>query len=422
MGLIRTTSALRMSVLACSLVSTSNVFANFLEDSQSSIYLRNFYIDKDFEQPNAATIGSWSQGISYNFISGYTNTPIQVGVDASLKYALRLSDDHEHTADTNLPYNVADKNLERDYAKYGLSLKLKYHNTEVKIGELNPKTPVVYIDEARQLPTSYAGIMLESKDINRLKITAGRITRINARNDDSYEKLSLYNSTSPRFYSDGLNLLGLDYDISPHLKTSYWFGQLEDIYQQNYFGASYKNQINPTLNYKIDASYFYNNEDGTAQYGEFDSQAYGLMATLNSTNYSVALGLQKNKGTSIFPTLNGYPPQPFLPAWSNVAFIMPNEFTWFVNYAYDFSSLGFNGLKAKMSYHHGSDIERSNLKDNTETESIFSLLYTVPQGKLKGLGFEWRYTDTDTKYLSSSNAQGYGFKENRIITTYTFKF
>lgn len=397
-------------------------FAGFLEDSQSSIYLRNFYIEKDYEQPNVPTIGSWSQGINYLFSSGYTDTPIKFGIDGSLRYALRLNDTNENYSDTNLPYDAQAGQLERDYAKYGLTLKFKLNNTELRIGELNPKMPVVYIDEARQLPTSYAGIMLESKDIAKdLKLTLGRITKINARNNDGYEKLSLYTS-GPRYESDGLNVFGLDYNINEYFQTSYWFGQLEDIYQQNYFSVGYKNKISDDAIFKTDVSYFYNKEGGEAYYGEIDSKAYGLSSTLSNKNQSLSLGVQKNKGDSIFPTLAGYPPQPFLPAWSNLPFIMPNELTWFVNYAYDFSEIGINGLKARAIYHHGSDIKRKNLNDNSESEKIFALSYTLPQGKFKGLSFEWRYTDTDTKYASSSNEAGYGFKENRLITTYTFKF
>ena len=397
-------------------------FAGFLEDSQSSIYLRNFYIEKDFEQPNVPTIGSWSQGVSYLFSSGYTDTPLKVGLDGSLRYALRLNDTNENYPDTNFPYDAQSGQLESDYAKYGLTLKLKLHNTELRIGELNPKTPVVYIDESRQLPTSYEGVMLESKDIAKdLKFTLGRITRINARNDDDYEKLSLYTS-GPRYESDGLNVLGLDYAINDYFQTSYWFGQLEDIYQQNYFSIGYKNKLWDKVNFKTDVSYFYNKEDGDAYYGVIDSQAYGFTSTLANKNQSLSLGIQKNKGDSIFPTLAGYPPQVYLPAWSNLPFIMPNEFTWFVNYAYDFSEVGVKGLKARAVYHHGSDIKRKDLADNSESEKIFALSYTLLEGKFKGLSFEWRYTDTDTKYASTSNAPGYGFKENRLITAYTFNF
>lgn len=401
------------------LLGMSSAYADFFQDDKLSINLRNFYFDRKFSDPNVEDIGSWSQGVMAQYESGYTDTPIQVGVDASLKYALRLSDHNQERPDSNLPYDVERQRLERDYAKYGLTLKLKYRNTEVKIGELNPKTPVVYIDDARQLPTSYAGIMLESSEIKDLKVSAGRITRINARNDDRYDKLSLY-TAGPRFESDGLNFIGFDYAVMPNMKTSYWFGQLEDIYQQNYLGVSYNKDFKD-FNVKIDGSYFYNKEDGKKLYGEIDSQAVGVMGTIKTENHLLSVGVQKNMGDSIFPTLAGYPPQPYLQAWSNLPFIQPEERTWHFNYIYDFKDLGVNGLKSRVSYHYGDQIKRKGFSDNRETEKILGLIYKVPEGKLKGLGFEWRYTETDVKY-GAGNLPGNDFKENRFITTYTFNF
>ena len=416
-------ATLKLTQIVLALLATnaglSNSYANFIEDDQFSLNFRNFYFDRQFSDPNAKDIGSWSQSVMARYESGYTDTPIQVGVDASLKYALRLDDHNQQRADTNLPYDLEKNELYRDYAKYGLTLKLKYKNTELKIGELNPKTPVVYIDDSRQLPTSYAGVLLESTEIPKLKITAGRITHINARNDDRYEKLSLYRA-GPRYESNGLNLIGFDYSVLPNLKTSYWFGQLEDIYQQNYLGISYSKDIND-LKFKLDSSYFYNKEDGKKLYGAIDSQAVGIMGTVSTQGHMFNLGLQKNMGDTIFPTLAGYPPQPYLQAWSNMPFIQPEELTWHSTYTYDFSHIGLNGLKSRLSYHHGDHIKRKGLRDNTETEKLIGLIYSVPEGKLKGLGFEWRYTQTEVKY-GVEHQQGNDFKENRFITTYTFKF
>ncbi|SSS40611.1 putative porin for benzoate transport (BenP) [Acinetobacter baumannii] len=155
--------------------------------------------------------------------------------------------------------------------------------------------------------------MLENKDIQNLKITAGRITHINARNDDKYRKLSMM-AAGPVKESDGLNLLGLDYQLTPDLSTSYWFGQLEDIYQQHYVGVNYKTQLNQTK-VKLDLSYFYNKEDGDAYYGNIDSQALGGMTTFQHQNHLFTAGLQKNIGDSSFPLLTGYSPQHFLQAW-----------------------------------------------------------------------------------------------------------
>lgn len=255
-------------------------YADFLKDSEKSIYLRNFYVERDFEGTNQ-DLGSWSQGLSGRFESGYTDTPLQVGLDLGFQYALRLNDHNDERLDTVFKYDQHERRQERDYLKLGATLKLKYHNTELKVGELFPKTPVLFIDDSRQLVTTYAGAMLESKEIKNLKVSAGRFTHINARDDDEYRKFTLGNSTDPAKRSDGLNFLGLDYNFTPNLSGAYWFGQLQDIYQQHYVNAAYTEQIkNSKL--KVDARYFNYKEDGDAFFGDIDTQSIGLQASVQN--------------------------------------------------------------------------------------------------------------------------------------------
>lgn len=45
----------------------------------------------------------------------------------------------------------------------------------------------------------------------------------------------------------------------------------------------------------------------------------------------------------------------------------------------------------------------------------------VQDGPLKGVGFEWRNIDVKTRYGNGA-ASGADYKENRLITSYTFKF
>nr|WP_227591054.1 OprD family outer membrane porin [Acinetobacter schindleri] len=395
------------------------VHADFIEDSKTSLNLRNFYFDRSYDQDHLPAFGSWTQGANLIFESGYTDTPLQVGLDASIRYAVLLDSEHRQTSDLIVPYDPAKGELKSDYAKYGVTLKLKAGNTELKVGELLPRTPIVYFDDSRQLVTSLAGAMLENKDIQNLKVTAGRITYTNARNDDEYRKLSMQ-TAGPVKESDGLNLFGLDYQLTLDLSTSYWFGQLEDIYQQHYVGVNYKKQLDQTK-VKFDLSYFYNEEDGDAYYGKIDSQALGGMTTLQHQNHRFTVGLQKNIGDSSFPLLTGYSPQPYLQAWSILPFNNPEESIWHFSYIYDFKDWSLPGVKTRFAYHHGDGIQRKGLADNKEIERVFSLLYHPNQGWFKGLGFEWRYTDADIKYGAGMES-GKSFEEHRLITSYTFKF
>lgn len=400
-------------------LSIDAAYAEFLEESNTSIYLRNFYNERDYEDTKN-DLGSWSQAASGRFESGYSDTALQVGLDFGFQYALRLNNRYDERLDTVFKYDKSEAQQARDYLKLGATLKLKYQNTELKVGELFPKTPVLFIDDSRQLVTTYAGVMLESQDIQNLKLSAGRFTHVNARDDDEYRKFTLGNSTDPNKRSDGLNFIGLDYKFTPNFTGSYWFGQLEDIYQQHYFNAVYTEKVNETK-LKVDARYFNYKEDGDAYFGNIDVQSLGLQASAQHGPNTFLAGVQKHMGEDNIPLLNGYVPQGYLQTWSAIAFYKAKEFTWHALYSYDFKDHGVPGLKLTLRYLNGSDIYRAGFKDNKETEKNLIVNYTVPEGWLKGLGVEWRYIDANIKY-GVGNLPGRDFVENRFITTYTFKF
>jgi len=155
--------------------------ADFIKDSEASLQFKNFYMDRYYENDARPSMANWSQSVSARFNSGYTDTPIQVGFDFLGQYAIRLNDHDDSTKNNIMPYDEEKKRIDRSYGKLGLTLKLKYQDTEVKIGELEPKMPVVHIDETRQLTTVFSGVLLENKSFDDLKITAGFINRVKAR-------------------------------------------------------------------------------------------------------------------------------------------------------------------------------------------------------------------------------------------------
>lgn len=403
------------------LIAAENTYADFSQDTSGSLYLRNFFLERNFENPTATDVGSWSQAATLRLQSGYTDTPIRVGVDIVGQYAIRLGDYRKYTPDSVLPFDYNSGEQKRDYGKLGITLKLQYKNSELLVGTLEPKLPIAFIDESRQLSTIYSGTLFQSKDIKNFTITAGYLNRINARNDDQYRKLSLFTGSPVNLNeSDGLGFIGLDYNFTPSISGAYWYGELQDIYQQHYANVAYKTKIGKN-DIRLDGRYFHNSENGDALYGKIDNQSYGLMATLNRNNHTLSTGIRKNDGQSAFPTLSGYVPQPYLHAWSLLGFVKPEELTWHLLYSYNFKDLGIPGLSTTLRFLHGDHIARSGLADNTEIERSIALKYIVPQGKFKNLGLEFIHYDTDTKYGKDYN-KGNSFKETRVIVSYLYKF
>jgi hypothetical protein len=174
---------------------------------------------------------------------------------------------------------------------------------------------------------------------------------------------------------------------------------------------------------KTDLRYFNNSEDGKAMYGNIDNKSYGVMTTLKKGAHAFGLGYQRMLGESTFPTLNGYAPQPYLVNWSTVAFVKPNESSWQLRYDYNFAGIGLPGLKFMTRYIRGTGVDRGSnaLDQNVESERNIVLGYVVQSGALKDVGFEWRRIDVKTRY-GNGGASGPDYQENRLITTYTWKF
>ena len=188
-------------------------------ENQFKVVLKNAFIERNFDNDNIKDPGSWSQGISGFYQSKYIPTvlsiadkPIELGVDASLQYALRLSDDR-HVDDTILPFDKNTQSQERHFLKYGGTFKVKYDTTELKVGELFLDLPITSVDASRQLLTSYWGGQLKSKLTDNLQLELGRVTQVSPRYEEGFNEFSV-TTNGVKHYSDGLNYLDRTYALS----------------------------------------------------------------------------------------------------------------------------------------------------------------------------------------------------------------
>ena len=127
--------------------------ADLVDDSHLKVDMRNFYLHRDFTNSDAPSpkVGSWSQGFDLQFASGYTDTPLQFGVDVNAQYAIRLD---SHGDDGTLPMDSSSGRTADDYSRAGATLKMKYSKTELRVGDMRPELPVAWHDPSRQLDLS----------------------------------------------------------------------------------------------------------------------------------------------------------------------------------------------------------------------------------------------------------------------------
>lgn len=400
---------------AAATLGTTATNAEFIDDSQVQLKLKNFYLDRQYDDLPQNNWGSWSQGITLDAKSGYANLGVvKVGADILVQHAVRLNG-HDKNADWVLPYSN-DKQAS-DFGKVGATLKAKVSQTELKVGEILPVSPVLLVDPSRQLLTTYRGVWLESKELKNSKLTLAYIDGMNARYDNQFQDLSLFPNSNPDTAkaANAMYIVGIDHQFNEKMGASYWYADVQNIYKQHYIGVNYNRELTEKIKLISHIRYFDNSESGDKLYGEINNQALSVGAKVNHGAHTFGLGYQQMFGDNAFPTLAGWVPQPYLVNWGVATFTHVNEKSWGFTYAYDFSELDAKGLSATAVYFTGSDADVAGKQAQKSDEINLILNYTLSEGKFKGLGIQGMYIDADFDWKTD-------LKEYRLATTYTYNF
>ena len=411
---------------ATATLGTSATYADFIDDSNVQLKFKNFYLDRQYQDKPELNFGSWSQAVTLDAKSGYHDIGggVQIGADVLVQHAVKLNG-RDKKPDWILPHD--GKESKDHFGKVGATLKVKVSETELKVGDLLPMSPVVFFDPSRQLLTTYSGAWLESKDIKDTKLTLAYLDGINARYENQYHDLSLFpqnNFATAVSTDDGMYIAGIDHQFTPKVGGSYWYADVTNIYQQHYAAVNYKTTLAENTKLDTHVRYFDNSESGDQLYGKIDSQAMSAGAKINHGMHTVQLGYQQMFGehgnkAPMFPTLGGWVPQPYLDNWSVASFIRKDEKSWSLGYTYNFADVGVPGLTATARHFRGWDVDNgAGEPRGKENENNLIVNYVVPEGKLKGLGFNYMFIDTNYDNISGGN----DLEEHRIATTYTYTF
>ena len=151
---------LTLSTLSIGMIQFTH--ADFIEDSRAEVNFKNYYFDQD-QEPTDKDSTVWGQGIELMYESGYTEGKVGLGVDASAAIGIRL-DGSKDKAKNSLMFPLDDDGGPTGYwTRAYPTLKVKYSKSELKVGELRPKLPILSRSFARLLESSYMGMQLTSK-------------------------------------------------------------------------------------------------------------------------------------------------------------------------------------------------------------------------------------------------------------------
>ena len=432
--------------------------AGFIEDSKATLKLRNFYINNDNRDSDAGSaankkagvqskVEEWGQGFQLDFTSGYTQGTVGFGVDAIGLLGVKLDSSagkHGNALGTSSGGSVfpSDGNhAVDDFSSLGLTAKAKISQTELRIGTLQPKLPVIVSNDGRMLPQTFQGGQITSSDIKDLTLVAGQIEKAKGRNSSNNESLSIsgansrgvnWRSSNKFYYAGG------DYKITKDLTAQYYYGNLEDFYKQHFLGLVHNWAIGPGV-LKSDFRYFNSSDDGAnsntpAYYsngnysstsngkGKVDNNLYSGLFLYTVAGHTFGGGYQVSNGSSDFPWLNqGDGSSNYTITDMQIQkFGRAGEKTWQARYSYDFAKVGVPGLTAGMVYLRGYDIDTNRTANapagtnSSEWERDLTIGYVVPEGPLKNVGVMWKNATWRTNIPGVRDQD-----ENRLIVSYS---
>lgn len=438
-----------VSLAVFSAFNTSSYAVGFVEDSKFDLMNRNFHFYRDFR--NGAANGSgansnlpldqregyrseWAHGLVGQFTSGFTDTPIQIGLDAYALVGLKLYSDEYKTGTNLIEFDPKTGKTEDVYSEIGGALKLKYKDTVVTYGNQFPNVPVMAVSTVRLLPSTATGISIQDKTINDLSINAAHFYRMNP--VDSTDHLNYFTTDyAAGITANSISYIGGSYKQNGVNYTAY-ASQLEDVWNQYFIGANTTYKL-PKEGHalRFATANYYNHDSGDKNFGDIDALALSAMLGYQLNNHTLSLGYQQIVGDEPFDWVG------FSTLGANTSILNAAQFATFseaneksvqVKYDLDFTPYGVQGLSLMARYLYGWDIDNSDSKNATYTkryvydkntdythwERDITLAYKVPSGFAKGL-------DIKLRQATHRATKGYRYNdidELRVILEYPFSF
>ena len=386
----------------------------FVDDSKLKLQLRNVYFNENFRDEHGLSAKSartakserteWAQGFLLDYQSGFTPGTLGFGIDALGLLGGKLDSGRGRSGTGLLPVHD-DGRAADEFSSAGITAKARLARTTLKYGTLLPKTPVLIYNDARLLPQTYEGGQIISSDIENLTLTGGYLERFKLR--DSTDSIALVPDGYGGDKSGDFSYAGAEYKAGKTIRLSYFYGELENFYRQNFAGIQHDLPIGAGV-LTSDLRYFNSVDTGSAHGGRIDNDMLSGQLSYAIAGHSFGGGYQTLSGDAGLPYISGATVYSFSNAGIG-KFIEEDEKTWMLNYGYNFAAVGVPGLTFATRYLSGNDGKSSSTVKEWERDA--ELAYVVQQGSLKGVGVKLR------NYVYRSDFSR-GRDSNRVYLTY----
>ena len=378
------------------------------------------------------------QGTIVNFTSGFTQGTVGVSTEVAAYNAVALERDRKSLASNNggapgsrpgagnnRTLTTEGGDAEGQWSKLGLAnVKFRVSNTTLTAGRQNFSTPIVDTIGNRPLPSSFEGVSLHSEELNNLSFDAGTFDRVSPRTEESLSKFrSEYTNNNAE--TDRVSIVGLNYQPLKSLKTSLYASQVEDFWNQYYFGATHELGDSNVLSLTTGLNYYKTVDTGKKEMGEIDNDAYSLSFGLTHQAHSLTFSYQEINGNEYFDYLhetNGI----YLANSLLSDFNGPNEKSFQIAYGLNMAEYGVPGLKFNIyqargwgidgTHYTGTAYDVKNMDGEHHYEYGIGASYAVQSGPLKASTVRATYT----AHRASENQADGSINEFRLVTTIPF--
>ena len=399
--------------------------SGFFEDTTAKIESRTVYFNRDFRDGHTSSDQGASkreesaQGFILNLQSGYTEGTVGFGIDALGMAGLQLDSSPDRSNSGLLPSSGDNpRGSKGQYAKMGLTAKVKVSDTVLKYGALLPDLPLLKYNDGRLLPTMFNGAMLTSTEVKDLTFMAARLDKYTARDSTDSQDIRVHcknkryacNTTADHF-----DMYGFDYKINDRLTAQYHYAELEDIYRQHFVGLLANQPLGDGV-LKADLRLLKSADSGDAKAGSIDNRALSGMLSYGISGHTFSAGWQRMNGDNSMPYLDGS--NPYLVNYVQVNdFAAAQERSWQLRYDYDFKAIGLNGLSFLTRYVNGDHIKvPGSDQEGKEWERDSELKYVIQTGTFKDVSLRLRNATYRTNYEKFAR----DVDETRLIVSYNF--
>ena len=382
---------LALALLGLSLLPGPLWAAGFIDDSHGTLTLRNYYLDRDYKDDGAKTAArEWAQGFIMNMESGFTEGSVGFGLDVRGLLGVKLDSSPDRSGTELLPVSASDKRAADEYSRLAPTAKLRFAQTTVKTGDVSIFLPFAFASPSRLLPQTFRGTTLSSRDIDGLTLNTGYIDRISKRDSTDYQAMTIaspnrrFNATASTSH---LAYLGGDYQVNKDLSLRAYHAQVADLYQQDTLALLHNLPLGDGV-LSSDLRSFFSREDGSAKAGRVDNRNLSALFGYKFGGHRVSLGYMHSSGDTATPYISGTELMGMSELTMSSDFLNAKERTWQAIYDYDFAAAGVPGLKSRLRYVRGGNIELSafNASERKEREFQMELGYVLQSGPLKNFG------------------------------------